>query len=203
MKRLFILFALSSLLVISCEEYDTEDGGNGGNGGNTDNGGIPTDMQKKSISGSRIVFREYELADGAIYYENTPFDTEYNRVCYFNSGLFPGLEDCCVSTGGYGYRDPLITYRDEACTDRIDVRYGTPVTVGDMVYYPKPNSDSCSTAQSYQLATVKEIIDPELLYVKTDFGSCEPYLLEPTCTTYFTYTELTTDEARALFVCAK
>lgn len=202
MKRLFILFALSSLLVISCEGYDTDDGGNGGN---IDNGGNITDMQKKSISGSRIVFREYELADGAIYYENTPFDTEYNRVCYFNYGLFHGLEDCCVSTGGYGYRDSVITYRDEACTDRIDVRYygGTPVTVGDMVYYPKPNSDSCSTAQSYQLATVKEIIDPELLYVKTDFGSCEPYLLEPTCTTYFTVKELTTDEARSLFVCAK
>ena len=198
MKRFFILFALSSLLTISCEGYDTEDGGNIDNGGN---GGNITDMQKKSISGSRIVFREYELADGAIYYENTPFDTEYNRVCYFNY-LVTGLEDCCVSYRTSTSNATRLYYRDSSCSQPIDLKYSGSVNVGDIVL---SYTDLTACTATYTLSFVTETLDPDSLYVETTGGECEHYTLPSTnaCYTYFTVKELTTDEARSLFVCAK
>ncbi len=54
----------------------------------------------RNKSGSRIIFNEYHLSDGSIIYDDTPFDSYYNKYCSFVNGsseLYSGLEGCCIS----------------------------------------------------------------------------------------------------------
>lgn len=166
-------------------------------------------------SGSRIIFNEYHLSDGSIIYDDTPFDSYYNRYCSFVNGsseIYSGLEGCCVSFFN-SLIDVITAYNNSNCTDEISL----VMVNGDSYNFDKEislvttynySTYTCSLNATNRYIQIESHIN-HFVYLKTSDGKCitwEEYASNfynyKECYYLASYKELTVDEVRSFFVCA-
>ena len=148
-----------------------------------------------------------------MYYDNTPFDTKFNRNCTivneaYNNTLYKGLLGCCVSfdgsvqdLGGNFYLDSNCSIPANTANAKLS---SSSLKVGDYVTIlnSQTNADSCSSGSNYSYGRVENVTDGDSLYWGSP-ANCQPRPDAYKCYNLITYREITTEEARALFVCAE
>ena len=230
MKFIYLFFVFFAFIITSCDEQTSFDD----TYNDTEYNPLPEDkdddtqldapcscddLNNKAGNkpGSRITFKEYHLSDGSIIFDDTPFDTAYNRHCtYAKNDLYEGLDGCCVSFS-IDYTDPPYVesfYSDSNCTNEIPLlKLSSKPNTNDLV---RINVLTNEDDQEYMCGeriykdVYALITTPTMTNVYVyDYDSCiswTEYVAEyeyENCHYLAAYKELTINEARALFVCAE